>query len=145
MFNATELQIRYIESTSTDDGPATPSSAPAPAAPSGERTVLCSDARQRRAQAAARFHDFDRLVYLVSAASAVAIVITIVMVVFGQSGSAVATAVGGIVGGGAAVFLVARRREAQAEEAEAWKEVEEHCAGQVIDLERSARVAQRFE
>ena len=48
------------------------------------------------------------------------------------------------VGGVAVGWLVTRRNAARDEESDAWKEVEEHCDGEVVHLEQSARVAQRF-
>ncbi len=144
MFSPTKAQVSYIEETT--EGPAIGATEDATGANgSPQASVLCKAARERRAEAAARFHDYDRLVYFVSAASAVAIIIAIGMVVIGLSGGAIATGVGGILGGAATLFLIQRRTSAKEEEAGAWGEVVEHCAGEVATLERSARVAQRFE
>jgi hypothetical protein len=131
MLKATDAQIEYIKETT-------------PPEPSSTRTVLCHDARERRAQAAARFHDYDRLVWAVGIAVAVAVIASIASVTIQQTEIGIAGLLGAIVGGAAVAFLLNRRNEAKAEEKQAWEEVEEHCEGEVVHLERSARVAQRL-
>ena len=131
MLKATDAQIEYIRETTPTEG-------------SGTRSVLCQDARERRAQAAARFHDYDRLVWAVGVAVTVAVVASIGLVMIQQTESGIAGLVGAIVGGAAVAFLLNRRNEAKTEETQAWEEVEEHCEGEVVLLERSARVAQRL-
>lgn len=131
MLKATDAQIEYIQAT-TPDGD------------SEGRTVLCHDARERRAQAAARFHDYDRLVWAVGVATVAAVIISIALVLFQQTETGLAGLLGSIVGGVAVGWLVTRRNAARDEEGDAWKEVEEHCDGEVVHLEQSARVAQRF-
>ncbi len=131
MLKATDAQIEYIETTTPDEG-------------TNRRTVLCHDARERRAEAAARFHDYDRLVWAVGVATVVAVIISIGLVLFQHTETGVAGLLGSIVGGVAVGWLVTRRSAARDEEAQAWGEVEEHCDGQLVHLEQSARVAQRF-
>ena len=131
MLKATEAQIQYIQETT-------------PTVSSDRRTVLCHDARERRAQAAARFHDYDRLVWTVGVAVTVAVIVSIGLVMIQQTESGIAGLIGSIVGGAAVAFLLNRRNDAKAEETEAWTEVEEHCEGEIVHLERSARVGQRL-
>jgi hypothetical protein len=131
VLKATDAQIEYIKATTPDADP-------------DRRTVLCHDARERRAQAAARFHDYDRLVWAVGVATAAAVIISIGLVLFQQTETGIAGLLGAIVGGVAVGWLVTRRNAARDEEAEAWTEVEEHCDGELVHLEQSARIAQRL-
>ena len=108
---------------------------------SGEGTIVCRDARVKRAAAAANFRRYDNLVYLVAGATAIALVIAIGLIVINQRDNGIATLVAGVVGGGATIWLVKLKNDAKKDELDAWTEVKNECRGELIDQDEAARLS----
>lgn len=107
----------------------------------GQGTVLCRDARERRAKAAADYARFQNLVFALAAAAAAALIIGIILVVVGRPNEGIATGVAGLLSGGAALFILRQRNDARKQEVLAWGEVKIQCRPQVRDQEKAARLA----
>jgi hypothetical protein len=109
--------------------------------PAGEGSQLCKDSRLRRASEARNYKRYENLVYALTAAATIALIIAIVLVIFGQQATAIASGVGGIVTGVAAVYIRGQRDRAHKAEAKAWKDVQTHCAANVAVLDEAAHIA----
>ena len=107
----------------------------------GEGTLLCRDARERRAKAAGDYARFQHLVFALAAAATAALIIGIVLVVVGRPNEGIATGVAGLLSGGAALFVLKQRNDAREQESLAWREVKTECRPQVRDQEKAARLA----
>lgn len=107
----------------------------------GEGTVLCRDARERRAKAAADYARFQNLVFAMAAAAAAALIIGIVLVVLGRPNEGIASGVAGLLSGGAALFILRARNDTRKQELLAWGEVKTQCRPQVRDQDKAARLA----
>ncbi len=76
---------------------------------------VCDKAIELVDDARAEFRRFSNLFYIVVAAAAVALVVAIALIVFGQTGSGIATGVSGVVASGAAVFIQSARKTTEQE------------------------------
>jgi hypothetical protein len=107
----------------------------------GTGTQLCEDARTRRAEAAANYHRYENLVYALTAAAAIALIIAIGLIVLGRPNEGIATGVASVLSGGAAVFILTRRNEAKKAESDAWREVKRECRVELQKQDEAARLA----
>lgn len=104
-------------------------------------TLLCKDARKKRAEAAADFRRFNNLVYALTAATTIALIIAIGLIVIGRPNEGIATGVAGVLAGGGTVFILKRKNDALKEEKAAWADVKRECRTQVKDQDEAARLA----
>ena len=98
------------------------------------RRCPCSDRQHnlrwrlnRRANAAATYGRFENLVYALAAATTVALVIAILLIVIGHPNQGIVTGLGGALSGAGTLFVVKQRNDARKDESKAWHDEQRLC------------------